>query len=89
MDYNVRVKNILGGDKMKIDSARVDLCLADQGMTRSQLAERSGVARTNLSVILSRGTCNSATLGKIARGLGVPAAEIVGSAEEGGGRSSA
>lgn len=74
---------------MKIDSTHVDLCLAEQGMTRSQLAERSGVARTNLSTILGRGTCTAATLGKIARGLGVPAAEIVGSAEKGGGRSSA
>lgn len=74
---------------MKINSQRVDLCLADRGMTRSQLAELSGVARTNLSTILGRGTCTAATLGKIARGLGVPAAEIVGNAAEEGRRSSA
>lgn len=64
---------------MRIDSQRVYLCLAERSMTQKQLAELCGVPRTNISTILGRGTCTAATLGKIARGLGVPVEEIAGS----------
>lgn len=47
-------------------------------MSRTELAKRSGIARTSISTILGRGKCTAATLGKIARGLDVRAEEISG-----------
>ena len=61
---------------MKINTNKVMLILAEQGMTKAALAERSGMARQNISMILGRGTCEPATAGKLAKGLGVPVAEI-------------
>ena len=62
---------------MKIDTNKVLLILAKNELTKAALAERSGVSRQNISIILGRGTCEPATAGKLANGLGVPVAEIV------------
>lgn len=62
---------------MYINTQRIYLCLAERGMTRSQLAEKSGIARTNISTILGRGTCTPATLGKLARGLDIPPEQLM------------
>lgn len=62
---------------MKIDTKKVALFLAEQELTKTALAERSGMSRQNISTILGRGTCEPATAGKLAKGLGVPVAEIV------------
>ncbi len=62
---------------MRIDTKKVILILAEQGMTKAALAERSGMARQNISMILGRGTCEPATAGKLAKGLGVPVSEIL------------
>ena len=61
---------------MKIDTKKVVLILAEQGLTKTALAERSGMSRQNISTILGRGTCEPATSGKLAKGLGVSVAEI-------------
>ena len=61
---------------MKIDTKKVVLILAEQGLTKTALAERSGMSRQNISTILWRGTCEPATAGKLAKGLGVSVAEI-------------
>lgn len=61
---------------MKIDTKKVVLILAEQGLTKTALAERSGMSRQNISTILGRGTCEPATAGKLAKGLGVSVAEI-------------
>ena len=62
---------------MKIDSHKVKLILASLGMTQTELAEKSGVARQNISNVLAKGRCAPVTAGKIAAGLGVPVSEIV------------
>ena len=67
---------------MRINTRQVNLCLAERGMTRAQLAEKSGIARTNISTVLGRGTCTAVTLNKIARGLGVAPALIMGQDQE-------
>ena len=60
---------------MKIDTKKVVLILAEQGLTKTALAERSGMSRQNISTILGRGTCEPATAGKLVKGLGVFVAE--------------
>jgi DNA-binding XRE family transcriptional regulator len=62
---------------MKIDKQKILLLLAQRGLTKAALAELAGIARQNISAILERGTCNTVTAGKLAKGLGVPVAEIV------------
>lgn len=61
---------------MRIDSYKVKLILAELGMTQVMLAEKCGVARQNISNILSKGKCSPKTAGKIAAGLGVHVSEI-------------
>ncbi len=50
--------------------------LAEKGMTQALLAEKSGISRQSINVILRRGTCAPKNAGKIAKGLGVPVFEI-------------
>ena len=63
---------------MNIDSLKIELLLANTGITKAELANRSGFSRQNISVIIRRGTCEPRTLGKLAAGLGVPVSELVG-----------
>ena len=62
---------------MKINKNRIDLLLAEQGITCKTLAERCGISRQNISTIRTRGTCSAASAAKIAKGLGVDVAEII------------
>lgn len=62
---------------MKINAHKIKLILAEMEMTRSDLAAKCGISRQNISTILTRGTCELKTAGKLAKGLGVPLAEIV------------
>lgn len=61
---------------MKINVYQIKLILAEREMTRSDLAERCGISRQNVSTILTRGTCEPKTVGKLAKGLGIPLEEI-------------
>lgn len=61
---------------MRIDTKRVTLILAEQGLTKKALAERCGMSRQNISTILGRGTCEPVTAGKLAKGLDIPVSEI-------------
>lgn len=62
---------------MVIDRLQIERSLAEKGMSKSELAEKCGVSRQNISTILGRGTCEPKTAGKLAAGLGVTVAEIV------------
>ena len=62
---------------MTISATKINLLKAEQRLTNSALAERSGISRQNISTILLRGTCNPITAGKLARGLGVSVADII------------
>ena len=61
---------------MKLNTAAILCLLARNGMTRTELAERAGVSRQQISTIMLRGTCSPKTAGKIALGLDVPVEEI-------------
>ncbi len=63
---------------MTINTMRIEAMLAERGMTKSAYAANCGISRQNISTILRRGTCNPVTAGKLASGLGVSVAELVG-----------
>ena len=62
---------------MKIDSIKIKLLLAEQQLTQTDMSAKCGVSQQNISTILLRGTCSPATVGKLAKALGVDAREIV------------
>lgn len=55
---------------MKLNVQKIEVLIAKQGITRAQLAARSGCSRQNLSTIVRRGTAEPRTVGKLAAGLG-------------------
>lgn len=63
---------------MIINTQRIETMLAERGLTKASLAAESGISRQNVSTIIRRGTCEPKTAGKLAAGLGVPVAEIIG-----------
>lgn len=62
---------------MKLNTTKIALILADREMTRAALAEQCGLSRQNISTILTRGTCEPKTMGKLAKGLGIDPAELI------------
>ena len=61
---------------MKVNVLKIESLLAEQGITKATLAERSGLCRPNISTIIRRGTCEPKTAGKLAFGLGVTVSDI-------------
>lgn len=62
---------------MTINTIKIDLIKAEQGLTNVDLACRCGISRQNISTIIRRGTCEPKTAGKLAVGLGVSVADII------------
>lgn len=62
---------------MTINTQRLEVMLAERGLTKAALAESCGISRQNISTILRRGTAEPKTIGKLAAGLGVPVTDII------------
>lgn len=62
---------------MLINAVKIETILAKQGMTKAALADKSGLARQNISTIIRRGTCEPKTAGKLAAGLGCDVTDII------------
>lgn len=62
---------------MKLNAWKIKLILAEKEMNQSDLAVKCGVNRQQINEILSRETCSLKTLGRIAKALDIPVAEIV------------
>lgn len=63
---------------MKIDNAKIKIIMAEQQLTHAALAQRMGCSRTWVSTQLGKNhTCRPATVGRIAKALGVSVADIV------------
>ena len=62
---------------MNINTTQLQIVMAGRRMSLTQLSERSGVAKQNISTIIRRGTCTPKTAGKLAAGLDVSVREIV------------
>lgn len=67
---------------MKINLRNLELFLAQNQMTASELSERSGVCKQSISIIRYCGTCQPVTLAKIAKGLGVDPADLIEEAKD-------
>lgn len=62
---------------MTINTTKLETMLAERGLTKAAYAANCGISRQNVSTIIRRGTCEPRTVGKLARGLGVPVADII------------
>lgn len=62
---------------MKINRRKIELILSERNMTKTALAEKSGISRQNISTIWGRGTCEPKTAAKLANGLGVQICQII------------
>lgn len=62
---------------MVIDTAKVDILLAERGWSKLKLAEKCGVTGQAVTRVLRRGTCRPETAGNIANALGVHVTEII------------
>lgn len=62
---------------MRIDSLKIKLLMAEQGMKQSALADLCGISRQNISAMLTRGTCSVPKVGQLAKALGVKPEEII------------
>lgn len=61
---------------MRIDKEKAYTIMADAGLTLSEVSRRGNISRKGLQNALKRGTCRPESLGRIARGLGVPVSQI-------------
>lgn len=62
---------------MKVNKKNIILELAEQGLTITELGERSGVPTSTLHRVMSKETATPAIIGKIAKGLGISAKELM------------
>ena len=62
---------------MKIDSIKIKLLMAEQGINQNELAKKCAISRQNVSLTLSRGTCHPVKAAKLACALGVSVREII------------
>lgn len=62
---------------MIVSAMKIEARLAELGLTKAALAERCGVSRQSISIVVRRGTCEPRTAGKLAKGLGVELAAIL------------
>lgn len=62
---------------MTLNTTKIELSMAEHGLTKKGLAELCGISAQNVSTIIRRGTCEPKTVGKLAKGLGVPVSDII------------
>ena len=62
---------------MNILTGKIEVMLAEQGITRKEFAKNCGISAQNISTIIRRGTCEPKTAGKLAKGLGVNVRDII------------
>lgn len=62
---------------MQISAQKIEIIMAEHGITASELSGRSGLSRQSISIIKARGTCTPVSAGKIAAGLGVPVTALI------------
>ena len=62
---------------MTIDDRKYAIALANSGLTVKQAAERAGMSRQRLSVIINSKRITPQAAGKVAKALGVDVTEII------------
>ena len=61
---------------MNISKEKINILLAETGLTQTELAARAQISRTGLSGIIAKGMCRPVTAGKIANAFGVSVKEL-------------
>ena len=67
---------INGGENMNISKQKIELIMAERGITREDLASLCGYSRTWLSTLLNKEKCQVSTALKLAEGLNVCVSDI-------------
>ena len=62
---------------MELSRKKIDVCLARRKMTIGQLAEKCGISRNRLNVLLNSRNITPFSAGKVASGLEVDVTEII------------
>ena len=62
---------------MTISNTKLEIALAESGLTMTELAERAGLSRQRINTILNSKKATPQAIGKVARGLGVKVTEII------------
>lgn len=62
---------------MTINDSKFEIALADSGLTIGEVANRAGMSRQRLRVILNSKKITPQAAGKVARGHGVKVTEII------------
>lgn len=62
---------------MTINETKFEIALARQSMTKKEIAERAGMSRGRLAVILNSKKVTPIAVGRIATALNVDATEII------------
>ena len=62
---------------MRIDTTKIKILIVSKGFNQKTLADQMGMRTSNLSAVLSRGSCKTATACRIAEALGVDVTEII------------
>lgn len=62
---------------MKLNVFEVEKIMAENGLTRKEVAQKCRMSRQSVSTIIRRGTCLPVTAGKLAAGLGVDVIDIL------------
>lgn len=62
---------------MTIDATKIELLMAEQGLSQIELGKRCEISRQSISSIIRRGRAEPKTIGKLANGLGVTVMEII------------
>lgn len=62
---------------MTINETKFNIALANSGLNVGEVAERAGLSRHRLYVILNQKRATPQAVGKVAKGLGVNVTEII------------
>ena len=62
---------------LKLSKQKILVLIAEKGWTMAETARKIGMQPNNLTVLLSRGYCQTVTAGKLAAVLEVPVSEIL------------
>lgn len=62
---------------MKISKKKIEIAMARAELNRDDLAKRANMPVGTICTLYSRGTCRPATVGHIAKALGVDVTEIL------------
>lgn len=74
---NRSTKTLKAGEKLKISKSKLEIAMARAELNRNALAEKAQMPVPTIRNVLMRGTCKPATVGRIAKALGVDVTDII------------